>query len=138
MVKNKSNFKQPMRQKHGNQKRGRNAQKVDAKLTRKNKIAAMKRNSKDPGLPNLAFYKKKMIEQLEHKEKQDEETIKMAKLLRRKYWMETGQEVEIDVDITKFNWILTLFIKLVSKLLKAESQFIKLKLLLYITDGNKI
>ena len=67
---------------------------MDAKQVRRTKLEGMKRGSKDPGLPNLAFYKKKMIEQLEHKERQDDDTVRMAKLLRKKLCKETGQEVE--------------------------------------------
>lgn len=84
-VHGKTSKRQPLRQKYNIDKKVRSHKKKEAKMARKMKRSgAIKSASKEPGIPNLFPYKKQMIEQMENKQKQDDDQKKLAKELRRK------------------------------------------------------
>jgi len=77
--------RQTLARKYNIDKKCRGHKKKQAKLARKLKKSGMiKLTKKEPGIPNLFPHKKQMIEQMENKQRQDEDHKKMAKQLRRK------------------------------------------------------
>jgi len=54
------------------------------------KAGFVKQKPKEPGIPNLFPYKERMIEQLENKERQDQDSKKLAKQLRKRLRKDGG------------------------------------------------
>jgi hypothetical protein len=98
-VHGKKSKRQTLRRKYNIDKKCRSTKKKQVKMARKIKKAGFIPNKqKEPGIPNLFPYKQQMIEQLENKEKQDEETKKLAKKLRKQLKNQNQQEGEGEGD----------------------------------------
>jgi nuclear GTP-binding protein len=98
-VHGKTSKRMPLRQKYNINQKVRSHNKKEAKMARKLKRSGhIKSVQKEPGIPNLFPYKKQMIEQMENKQRQDEDQKKMAKELRRKLRKETQASFKDKVE----------------------------------------
>ncbi len=92
-VHGRTSKRQTLRRKYNIEKKVRGHKKKQAKFARKlKKAGAIKPQQKEPGIPNLFPFKKQMIDQMENKQRQDDENKKMAKELRRKLRKQTQQD----------------------------------------------